>query len=65
MDFVTGLLISTDLKGTSYYSIRLMFDTPMRCMLVLQGEFIDSLRDGIAYIYGLEGHQLQFDPCRC
>ena len=36
-----------------------MFDTLTRRWLVLQGEFIDGLRDGIAYIYGLEWHQSQ------
>ena len=39
MDFVTGLPISTDWKGISYYSIQLMFDALTRRLLMPSHNF--------------------------
>ena len=58
MDFATGLPISTDWKGSSYDSI-------LANTYPLLERLIDGFRDWIAYIYGLEGHQLRLKPGYC
>ena len=73
MDYVMGLPISTDWKGTNHDSDgiayvyrleghQLRFDPCHRRPADSLKGLIDELCDWIAYIYGLEGHQLRFDP---